>query len=142
MFKKLILGALLSALLFLTACGEGESSTSASDTSGLDPATLETAQRLHTAGNAQGATACQSCHSLDGTPLVGPTFQGIGAVAGERQPGVDAETYLRQSITQPAAYIVEGYSNAMPANYDETLSEEEIDALVEWMLTFDTPPSE
>ena len=139
--RKLLLGVLVTTLLLFTACSNG-GGDSADDTSGLDPETRELAQQLYRTGNSRGATACQSCHTLDGTALVGPSFQGVANVAAERQPELSAEEYMRQSITQPGSYVVEGYDNAMPANYDDTLNENEIDALVQWLLTFDEGASE
>jgi hypothetical protein len=38
---------------------------------------------------------------------------------------------------------VEGYNPVMPANFTERMSEEEINALVEWLLNPDrTPPAQ
>lgn len=75
---------------------------------------------------------CQGCHSLDGSGMVGPTFQNL--YGSERQftdadPTEADENYLRESILEPGAKIVEGYQNVMPASYG-SLSEREIDALV------------
>lgn len=79
---------------------------------------------------------CLNCHSEDGTRKVGPTFKGLYG----RQVTVtrDGETvtleadadYLRRSIENPAAEIVEGYSPAMPVF---RLSEEEMNALLDYL---------
>ena len=51
-------------------------------------------------------------------------------------PGLSAEEYLRESIVDPAAYIVEGYSDGtMPKGFRFLLSEEDIDSLVAFLLT-------
>ncbi|MGF1505932.1 MAG: c-type cytochrome, partial [Anaerolineae bacterium] len=118
----------IAVAVLAAACTTGSPETGGS---------FETAERIHNQGNTEGAVPCSACHSLDGTQLVGPTFQGIATAAAERQEGVSAEAYLRASITMPASYVVPGYSNAMPATYTESLSEAEIDALVDWLLTFD-----
>ena len=61
---------------------------------------------------------------------------GIASQAGGRVPGMSAEEYLRQSILEPDAYIVEGFSaGTMPSVWDDELSEEQIESLVEYMLT-------
>jgi mono/diheme cytochrome c family protein len=83
---------------------------------------------------------CQACHSLDGSEqtvgfVIAPTWQGISGRAGDRVPGLSAEEYLRESIVDPAAYIVEGYSDNMPKGYRFLLSEEDIDSLVAFLLT-------
>jgi mono/diheme cytochrome c family protein len=83
---------------------------------------------------------CQECHSLDGSeqtvgPVIAPTWQGISGRAGDRVPGLSAEEYLRESIVEPAAYIVEGYSDIMPKGFKILLSGEDIDSLVAFLLT-------
>lgn len=76
---------------------------------------------------------CQSCHSLDGSQKVGPTFQGLyGTEEHQMSDGstvtVD-ENYLRESILEPGAKIVEGYDNLMPGSYSN-LSERELSGLI------------
>jgi len=79
---------------------------------------------------------CRICHSLvAGQTLVGPSFFGIADRAVGRLPGMSAEEYLRQSILEPDAYIVEGYpSGQMLPNLGEILSEEQIDDLVAFLM--------
>ncbi len=81
--------------------------------------------------------ACGVCHSVapndDG---VGPTLAGVADRAGDRVPGLDADEYLRESVLDPDAYIVGGYrSGQMLDIYGERLSDEQIDALVEYLLS-------
>ncbi|MFB6247530.1 MAG: cytochrome c oxidase subunit II [Salinibacter sp.] len=76
---------------------------------------------------------CQSCHSLDGSRKVGPSFQGLygttdHAMSDGSSVTVDAN-YLRQSILKPEARIVEGYQNLMPGAYSN-LSERELTGLI------------
>jgi cytochrome c oxidase subunit 2 len=83
------------------------------------------------------AKGCLACHSLDGSPGVGPTFKGIlgrqqtvvtdGA---QRQVTVD-EAYLRRAITDPKADLVKGFPPVMPPN--PGLTEQELKALVEFI---------
>ena len=75
---------------------------------------------------------CFACHSLDGTPGTGPSFQGLAGserVFTDGTRAVADDDYLREAITQPAVTIVEGYMALMPATY-ALLEPEEIDALV------------
>ncbi len=91
-------------------------------------------------GSGMSAQAgCQICHSLEpGRQLVGPSLSGIAVTAESRVPGQSGEEYLRQSILDPDAYIVEGYrSGQMLPIYDEQLSEAEIDALVQFLLSLE-----
>lgn len=77
---------------------------------------------------------CQQCHSLDGSPGVGPTLQGLYGSQEELADGstVEAdENYLRESIIEPGAQIVAGYQNVMPP-YSH-LDEDQINALVEFI---------
>jgi cytochrome c oxidase subunit 2 len=82
--------------------------------------------------------ACGSCHTLsdaNAIGIVGPSLEEIGTIAGERVPGLDSQNYITQSILEPDAYVLEGYtSNLMPNNYGERLTAEELQALVEYLL--------
>jgi mono/diheme cytochrome c family protein len=76
---------------------------------------------------------CEACHgAADGA---GPALTGMGARAATRVAGLSAEAYLRQSIVQPSAYVVEGFPDIMPKNYGEQFSEAELQALVAYILT-------
>jgi hypothetical protein len=78
---------------------------------------------------------CIRCHSLDGSEGYGPSLQGISAQAGDRVPKLSAAEYLRQSILEPDAYIIEGFSQNMGRIHSVLLNEEEINDLVAFMLT-------
>lgn len=83
---------------------------------------------------------CASCHSIDGTALVGPTLQGISVTAGQRVSGQSVEDYLRASIVNPSEYIVEGFSDSMNKDYAEKLSEEDINGIIAYLLTLPSAP--
>ena len=69
--------------------------------------------------------------------MVGPSFAGVATRAETRVPGMTAEEYLRQSILDPNAYIVEGFEPDMaPPNFAEILTDEQVDDLVAFMMTF------
>jgi nitric oxide reductase subunit C len=87
------------------------------------------------------AQYCGACHELAvaGTAGVfGPAHDGLGTLAEQRitDPGyggaaTTVSEYIRESIVQPDAYLVAGYSassHPMPAY--EFLTEDEIEALV------------
>jgi cytochrome c oxidase subunit II len=73
--------------------------------------------------------ACLACHSLDGTPGAGPSWLGIYMAERPMTDGrvlIGDEEYLRLSILEPNADIVEGYQpNVMPLNYGERFAERE-----------------
>lgn len=78
---------------------------------------------------------CKSCHSLDGTRLVGPSFKGLFGTKHGIVSGADVvvdEAYIRESILEPAAKIVSGYSPAMPS-YKGRLTDEKIDCLIAFL---------
>lgn len=98
--------------------------------SGEEEISAERGEQLFT------ANACNACHSLDGSDLVGPSFAGLYGKERNFQDGTSTtadEDYLYESITQPDAKIVEGYQNAMAA-YDY-LSEGELQSLIEYIKT-------
>lgn len=82
---------------------------------------------------------CVTCHSVDGSDKIGPTFKGL---YGRDENLTDGSTvtvddnYIRESILNPAAKIVEGYQNQM-ASYEGRLSDEEISDIIEYLKTLD-----
>jgi cytochrome c-type biogenesis protein len=83
---------------------------------------------------------CLRCHSLDGTPLEGPSFKGV---AGTKVRLADGRTvvrdgaYLARAISDPDAEIVAGFrpglmTGAMPGR---TLTSSEVDALVAFIAS-------
>lgn len=78
---------------------------------------------------------CGACHSLQaGATLVGPSLAGIATTAGARVDGLDARAYLYTSIMRPGAYLVEGFQDLMPSTLAKSLSGEDIDAVVAYLL--------
>lgn len=81
--------------------------------------------------------ACFTCHSLDGTPSVGPSFKGVFGSTATLTDGstitVD-ENYIRQSILEPQSQIVDGFQPVMPT-FQGVLKNEEIDALIAYLKT-------
>ncbi len=132
---------LLAVLLVLAACGDGDANTTAPAATVGDP---ERGREIWDDGGGvigqSLGVGCSACHSLDGSEqtvggAIAPTWQGVSLRAGDRVPGLSAEEYLRESIVDPAAYIVEGYSDIMPKGFRFLLSEEDIDSLVAFLLT-------
>lgn len=84
------------------------------------------------------ATGCASCHDAGLFNLfrpVGPPLDRAGRVASERVPGMSAEDYLRQSLTDPGAYVVPGYPDSMPRGLAGQLSPEDLAALVTYLAS-------
>jgi cytochrome c oxidase subunit 2 len=60
---------------------------------------------------------CTACHSLDGTPSVGPTLKGLYESRRTLDNGttvIAEDDYLRESIEKPNAKIVKDFPPAMP----------------------------
>lgn len=76
---------------------------------------------------------CLACHSLDGTPGVGPTFK---AVWGKAAPLSDGTTrkldpdFLREMIEHPEKYPMKGFDPVMPAL---PVSDEEIKLIQQYL---------
>jgi cytochrome c oxidase subunit 2 len=76
---------------------------------------------------------CTGCHSINGvseTAQIGPNLTDLSERAGSRVDGLSAEDYVRQSVLEPQAYIVNGYEALMPAL---PLDTGELDALVSFL---------
>jgi mono/diheme cytochrome c family protein len=81
---------------------------------------------------------CNACHTISGISngTVGPVLDGLVSRAGEVVSGLSAEEYIRQSLLDPSAFIVEGFQDGvMPQTFGDTLSEEQINDLVAFLLT-------
>ncbi|MBE0496768.1 MAG: cytochrome c oxidase subunit II [Campylobacterales bacterium] len=90
------------------------------------------------------ANGCTGCHSLDGSVVVGPSFQGIfGRTFNVEEGGtlkevLADEAYLKRSILDPDGQIVEGFSGGMMQSYEGVLSDEQIDEIVDYFKHGDT----
>jgi len=119
----LIALCLLAAAL-LIACGSGPTPP---------PTATLTPQQFQ--GKQVFETTCAACHSLaPDTIIVGPSLAGITAVAATRRPGQDGRSYLMNSIMRPGDYLVEGFQDLMPKDLGKSLSGEDIDAVIAYLL--------
>jgi len=84
------------------------------------------------------SSGCGGCHAIEGTSSgeVGPNLTQIAQVAATRKDGVSAEDYIRESILNPNAFVVEGFQpNLMPQNYGQQLSSRDLGDLLDYLLT-------
>jgi cytochrome c oxidase subunit II len=88
------------------------------------------AKQLFTAGDADtGATACGSCHTLADAGTSATTGPDLDKGLKGKDPA-----FIKQSILQPSAEITKGYQDGvMPNNFGDTLSPEQVDALVQYL---------
>jgi len=81
---------------------------------------------------------CKACHTIDGTPGLGPTLKGLFGKTvtvltdGKERKLVADEAYLRKSILEPNVDIVKGFPPIMPP-LKGLLTDQEIDALVSYL---------
>lgn len=83
------------------------------------------------------SNGCIGCHSLDGTPMTGPTWLNIFGREEKMDDGTSIvidEAYLTESILNPNAHIVAGYSSpsVMPAF---TFTDEQIANIIAYLKT-------
>jgi mono/diheme cytochrome c family protein len=83
---------------------------------------------------------CPACHTIHGAPLAGPPLDRLLGRPRRLVGGAEIvadEDYLRESIYAPSAKVVEGFAATMP-RYDRQLSDEEIDAIVDYLVLLGT----
>lgn len=133
----LLLAAVMGVLLgVLAACGSTTSDSAESTPGPGDP--LVGKELFFNTQQIAGAPTCSSCHVVEaGEPaIVGPNLSGVAVRAATRVPGQSAKDYLRMSVVDPYAYVLEGYqSGIMVRNYDELLTSQQINDLVAYMMT-------
>jgi hypothetical protein len=78
---------------------------------------------------------CVNCHFSGAGNVIAPPFAGIAERAAERRPPLTAAEYLYESITRPLAYIVSDYAPAMPQNFDERLTDQQMADMIVYLLT-------
>ncbi len=85
--------------------------------------------------------ACVSCHSLDGSRIVGPSFKGIYGEdvtvitdGKERTIKVD-DAYIKRSIQDPNADVVKGYNKGLMISYKDQLKDEDIQKVIDYIKT-------
>jgi cytochrome c oxidase subunit 2 len=84
---------------------------------------------------------CFACHSLDGTKLVGPSFKGIWDTQRTVKTGKETrevlvdEAYIKSSIFDPNAEVVDGFAKGLMLSYEGQLSEDDISNITEYLKT-------
>jgi len=87
------------------------------------------------------ANACLTCHSLDGTRIVGPSFKGLYGskrvvITDQGEKEVEAfDDYIKRSILDPNAEVVKGFNKGLMQSYKEVLKGEDLDKIVDYFRT-------
>jgi mono/diheme cytochrome c family protein len=132
MLKRTIFGVFMICLALLLATGCGGKSGDEEQAG-----SVQAGEKLFKQAVIGTQPGCATCHSLDAdVTIVGPSLAGISSRAGERVSGLSAEEYVRQSILEPNAYTVEGFSaNIMPTVWSDVLTKEQVDDLTAFLLS-------
>lgn len=129
--------------------GTAEIGATAEPAAGQPQAGLEAAAAKGEALYRTAPASCFTCHSTaPGVNLAGPSLAGIATRAAQlvgspdyQGNAEDAAGYIRESILEPSAHLVPGdiYSangmSFMPNNYPTQLTDEQVDLLVDYLLT-------
>jgi cytochrome c oxidase subunit 2 len=125
----LVGGALVAVLLFSVfgsvasladdMFGSGSSTAADEEQVPADPLVAQGQDLAQTQG-------CTACHTTNGIDMTGPSWKGVA--------DTQTDDYIRQSILDPNADIVEGFqADLMPQDYAGKLSDEDLDALVAYI---------
>lgn len=86
---------------------------------------------------------CFACHSINGSKLVGPSFKGIWGeeqtvvTGGEERQIVVDEEYIRRSIFDPNADVVDGFNKGLMISYEGQLSDDDVTNIIEYLKTLE-----
>ena len=150
-----LVGALSVAALGLVAAGvSGQGTPTPAASPGAGTAVAQQASPVASPGATPGATplagdvdlvaaergrtaaaVCLACHSVDGSTIVGPTWQGLYLSERTFEDGSTAsadEAYIRESIVDPMAKIVKGFPPSMPP-FAGMLTEEQTADIIEYI---------
>jgi len=123
--KNTFLILILLVAIFVTACSIG---SPVPPTPTPDPLVVQGQQVFN--------ARCATCHALvPDTIIIGPSLAGVATRAETRMKGLNAEEYIQLSILRPGDYVVEGFSNVMITNFAKELTNEDMNALVAFLLT-------
>jgi len=115
----LVILVLALALVLVAACGGGGDSGGGGDDAAAG-------QKLYAQAVLGAQAGCSTCHSLDGSTIVGPSMQGVG--------GRLSADEIRTSILDPEAVISEGFpAGTMPNVWGDELTDEQVDQLVAYL---------
>jgi len=83
--------------------------------------------------------ACITCHSQDGSRIVGPSFKGLFgkqeiviAEGVEREITVD-DAYIKRSIYEPNAEVVKGYNPGLMTPFKDKLTDEDVQKIIDYI---------
>ncbi|NJM04966.1 cytochrome c [Candidatus Gracilibacteria bacterium] len=122
---------LFALLLLLSACAGSAAPTGDAERGRQ----LFNGEQSFTSANAPVCANCHFVRAEDGV-MLGPNLAGVASAAGTRVVGQSAEQYLRTTLLDPDAYLVEGFQEGiMYRGYEEALTQQEVSDLIAYLLT-------
>ncbi len=82
---------------------------------------------------------CLACHSTDGTKLIGPTFKGVYnhevsvTADGQNKKVLADDEYIKRSIYEPDAEVVEGFVKGQMQSYKNQLNDDQVNQIIEYL---------
>lgn len=123
--KKIVAIVVLLVVFVTSACSAGASVPS-----------TPTPDLLVLQGQQVFNARCATCHALvPDTIIIGPSLAGVATRAETRVDGQTAEEYLQLSVLRPGDYVVEGFTDIMITNFSKELTNEDMNALMAFLLT-------
>ncbi len=129
-------------MLILTACG-ATSQPTVETTSDSAPSS---------ASQSRGEAlllenGCIACHATEEGPNatdIGPVWKGLmersaQIIESDSYTGeaTTVEEYIRESILKPEVYVVDGYLQIMPNTYQHSISEDDLNEIINYLQTLD-----
>jgi len=109
------------------------------DTTAVAPVVNKEASLAEQGFDVLRRNGCIACHSSDGSKLVGPTYKGVWGhtvkvtTGREEREVLFDEEYLKRSIYEPNADVVEGYNQGLMLSYKDMVSEEDVKLIAEYL---------
>jgi cytochrome c oxidase subunit II len=118
----------LPLVLLIAGCSGGGASGAAGGAAGV-AGSVDAGKALFTS---KGCPACHTLAAAGASGTIGPKLDGIGTAGATRKPGMAADAYIKESISDPQAFIAPGFAapSAMP---NGLASGKELDDLVAFL---------
>src|SRR5215475_15504716 len=118
---------IIFVIAFVIAFVSIPSSPPATQAAAVDQAKVDALLKIGNAADAEPiieSMGCPVCHRQGAENGIAPSWVGIAPRAATRRLGMSAAEYLYQSITEPSAFIVPGYTDVMPKDFAQRMSDQ------------------
>ena len=82
------------------------------------------------------ANGCYACHSVDGSEKIGPSLLGVWGHEQALEGGITVvvdRDYVYESILNPQAKLVQGFTDAAMPSYQDLVTDEDLAALAAYL---------